>query len=90
MGQIGPYRAARRKGTGNFLRRVGAFPRCLRPRVGRSSDERPEVWFLCPGWSDSLSFMSYNPLVCKKRRNLKCVSSYLVALKYYDAFYQDI
>jgi hypothetical protein len=45
---------------------------------------------LCPGWSDSLSFVSYNPLVCKKRSNLKCVSSYLVALKYYDAFYQDI
>jgi hypothetical protein len=66
------------------------FPHCRRLRVEHSRDERPDIWLLGQGRSDPLSFVSYNPLVSKRRSNFNGVRSYLVALKYYDVFYQDI
>ena len=61
------------------------FPRCRRPRVGRSGDGRPDTWFLGQGRSDPFSFVSYNPLVSKGLSNPKGVGSDLVALLYLGA-----
>ena len=58
------------------------FPRFRRPGVGRSGDGRPDTWLVGQGRSDTLSFVSYNPLVSKRLSSLKGADSYLVALKY--------